>query len=292
MRVLLTAALTGAAMTVHAEPFKAMTWAEFLARGPLPKPQARIAYGPGPLQFGELWAPDGPGPHPLVVMIHGGCWTNSVAKLDIMNRAAEDLRKRGLAVWNIEYRGVDTPGGGYPGTYQDVAEALDGVRSVADEAELKLDRVVVVGHSAGGHLALWAAARRKVASGPLRPSHPPLAIEAVVDIAGIPNLETDRSTGCGPEPVDAMVGPARMGGRYADTSPAHMLPLHVRQIVVVGEHDTTVPPAVSQAYVERAKATGDRVELRILPGAAHAEEIAPGTPGWDKIAPLIEKLAR
>ena len=271
-------------------PPKPMRWADFYAR-PFPKPQAKIAYGPGPQQFGELWLPDGPGPHPLVVLIHGGCWTKSVAKLDIMNPAAETLRKRGIAVWNLEYRGVDEPGGGYPGTFQDVADGLDGVRAFADEAELKLDRVVVVGHSAGGHLALWAAARRKIGSGALASAHP-LPIAAVVDIAGLPNLEADRETACGADPVDAMAGPARLGGRYADTSPAHMLPLRTRQLVIHGADDTTVPLAVSEAYVRRAKDSGDRVELRVLPNAAHVEEIAPGTPGWDRIAPLIAELVR
>ncbi len=270
--------------------FKPLTWAQFLAR-PQPQPQVKIAYGAGPQQFGELWIPGGAGPHPLVVMIHGGCWTKSTAKLSIMNAAAEDLRKRGAAVWNIEYRGVDEAGGGYPGTYEDVGAALDRVGGFADEAQLDLDKVVVVGHSAGGHLALWAAARRKIASGPLA-SRRALPVAAVVDIAGIPNLATDTETACGDEPVEAMAGPARLGGRYGDTSPAHMLPLHTRQLVVVGREDTTVPPSVSEAYVRLARNAGDRVDYRVLPDAAHAEEIAPGTPGWDRIAPLIMELAR
>ena len=276
--------------TAAPSAFKPMTWAEFLAR-PQPRPQVKIAYGPGAQQFGELWLPGGAGPHPLVVLIHGGCWTKSTADLSIMNAAAEDLRRRGAAVWNIEYRGVDEPGGGYPGTYQDVAAALDRVGGFADEASLNLERVVVVGHSAGGHLALWAAARRKIASGPLAAKRP-LPIAAVVDISGIPNLATDADTACGAEPVEAMAGPARLGGRYGDTSPAHMLPLHTRQLVVVGREDTTVPPSVSEAYVRLARNAGDRVDHRVLPDAAHVEEIAPGTPGWDRIAPLILELAR
>ena len=291
LAVAVSALLAGVAAVSAQAPAKRMSWAEFYARKPWPQPTAKIAYGPGAQQFGELWLPDGPGPHPLVVLIHGGCWTKSIAKLDIMNPAAESLRQRGLAVWNIEYRGVDEPGGGYPGTFQDVGAALDRVGGFAHEAELNLDKVVVAGHSAGGHLALWAAARRKIASGPLRASNP-LPVDAVVDIAGLPNLETDTGTACGADPIEKLLGPARLGGRYGDTSPAHMLPLRTRQIVVAGADDTTVPPAVSRAYADRAKAAGDRVELRILPDAAHVEEIAPGTAGWDRIAPLIEKLAR
>ena len=226
-----------------------------------------------------------------MVLIHGGCWTKSVAKLSIMNAAAEDLRQRGAAVWNVEYRGVDEPGGGYPGSYQDVASALDRIGGFADEAHLRLDRVVVAGHSAGGHLALWAAARRRIASGPLAGLRSP-PISAVVDIAGIPDLANDADTACGAAPVEAMAGPARMGGRYADTSPAHMLPLHVRQLVVVGREDVTVRPAISEAYVRLARNSGDRIDFRVLPDAGHVEEIAPGTPGWDRIAPLIVELAR
>ena len=274
---------------VDAQP-RRLSWSDFYAR-PFPKPQARIAYGPGAQQFGELWLPDGPGPYPTVVLIHGGCWTKSVAKLDIMNPAAEGLRRRGLAVWNLEYRGVDEAGGGYPGTLLDVGAGLDRLRGLARERRLDLTRVVVAGHSAGGHLALWAAGRPRIRSGPLQ-ADAPLAVHAVVDIAGLPNLETDTATACGASPVDAMAGPPRPGGRYADTSPAHMLPLRVRTVIAHGDLDETVPLAVSRAYLARARAAGDAVELRVLPGAAHVEEIAPGTPGWDRIVPIVEGLAR
>src|SRR5580693_2503304 len=104
-----------------------MGWPDLLGR-PLPVATQKIAYGSDPLQFAELWLPDGPGPHPLVVMAHGGCWDSRVAKASIMNYLAEDLRRRGVAVWNLEYRGVDRPGGGYPGTFLDVADGADAVR--------------------------------------------------------------------------------------------------------------------------------------------------------------------
>ncbi|MBE7218652.1 MAG: alpha/beta hydrolase [Caulobacteraceae bacterium] len=279
-----------APMSAGAQGFKPMTWAQFYAR-PAPRADARVAYGAGPDGFGELWLPPGAGPHPLVVLIHGGCWTKSVADLHIMSPAAADLRRRGVAVWNIEYRGVDGTGGGYPGTYQDVAAGLDALRRIAPEHHLRLDRVVVAGHSAGGQLALWAAARRRIVHGPLA-AHDPLKVAAVVDISGLPNLETDRRTACGAEPVDAMAGPERPGGRFADTSPAQMLPLGVRQEVVVGAEDHTVSPVVSEAYVARAKAAGDPVTLHVVPDSAHVEEITPGAPGWDAAAALIVELSR
>jgi acetyl esterase/lipase len=132
----------------------------------------RIAYGKDPSQFGELWLPAQPGKAPVVVMIHGGCWLDSYG-LDLMNGLAGDLRERGVAVWNIEYRRLGQPGGGYPGTFQDVAAAVDALRGLAARYPLDLGHMAAVGHSADGHLALWAAARRRLpAASPLRAPDP------------------------------------------------------------------------------------------------------------------------
>ena len=123
-----------------------------------------------------------------------------------MNYAAEDLRKRGIAVWNIEYRGVDEPGGGYPGTFQDVAAGLDAVRGQAGAYHLRLDKVVAVGHSAGGHLVLWAAARAKLPAWSMLRAADPLKFSAIVDLAGIPNLAADTNTACGGAVIGQLVG--------------------------------------------------------------------------------------
>jgi acetyl esterase/lipase len=137
-----------------------MTWGDLLGR------EARLAHtepfsgDEGATDIADLWLPDGAGPHPVVLMVHGGCWQKEIADRTLMNWAAEDLRKQGLAVWNIEYRGVDEEGGGYPGTFlEDVAHAADALRDQAGAYNLDLNRVAAFGHSAGGHLALWLAAR-------------------------------------------------------------------------------------------------------------------------------------
>jgi acetyl esterase/lipase len=135
-----------------------MTWPDLLER-PRPEPTATIAYGEDSLQVADLWLPEGGGLHPVVLMVHGGCWQTEIADRRIMNWIADDLRRRGIAVWNIEYRGVDRPGGGYPGTFVDAAQAADAIRVHAARHRLDLSRLVAVGHSAGGHLALWLAAR-------------------------------------------------------------------------------------------------------------------------------------
>ncbi|MBX9796209.1 alpha/beta hydrolase [Sphingomonas sp.] len=140
--------------------WKPLTWPD-LTRRPRPAPDATISYGSDPYQRVDLWLPAGKraAPHPIVVMVHGGCWQTEIADRSLMNWVADNLRKRGYAVWNIDYRGVDRPGGGYPGTFTDVATATDLLRDYAARYRLDLRHIVAVGHSAGGHLALWLAAR-------------------------------------------------------------------------------------------------------------------------------------
>src|SRR3712207_1248876 len=145
-----------------AAPTALMKWPDLLER-PRPEPSATIEYGDQGMQRVDLWLPTGKGPHPTVLMVHGGCWTTNIADRRIMNWIADDLRKRGIAVWNIDYRGVDRTGGGYPGTFADAAAAADSLRRHASEHRLDISPLVAVGHSAGGHLALWLAARRSPA---------------------------------------------------------------------------------------------------------------------------------
>jgi acetyl esterase/lipase len=268
-----------------------MQWSELLAR-PRPRASARIAYGSDPNQVADLWLPVQRSPHPVVVFIHGGCWSADVADLSIMDFAADDLRARGVAVWNIEYRRLGQTGGGYPGTYRDVAAALDRLPIEAEARGLSPGPHVVVGHSAGGHLALWSGARSKLSlSSPLYAAHP-LPIKAVVDIAGIANLKTDTDTACGADPVAAMLGSpsALRPDVYADTSPAVLAPLGVPTWVIHGKDDITVKPSIGAAYAALARAKGDTVEVLTPPGG-HVEEIAPGTPAWSVISDLIVRLA-
>ena len=268
-----------------------MEWKDLLSR-PRPEASTRLAYGGESQQFGDLWLPDKAQGARLILMIHGGCWTKSIASLQIMNYAAEDLRRRGFAVWNIEYRGIDEAGGGYPGTYLDVAAGIDAARQIAATHHLDLHRPIIIGHSAGGHLALWAAGRGGLAPDSPLYSVAPLRIWSVIDLAGLANLQTDTATACGPEPVAAMAGPstADRADIYADTSPAALVPLHAAQYVIHGLQDTTVAPGVGDAYAALARAAGDHVEVSNPPGG-HVEEIAPDTASWNATAALVQRLA-
>jgi len=277
------------------DPYAAERPIRFAALMERERPSAdhRIAYGPGEHQFGELWLPEGPGPFPLVIMIHGGCWLASLPGLELQDLTAGDLRARGLAVWNLEYARIGHDTGAWPGTFLDVAAGVDHARLLADDHDIDLDRVVLAGHSAGGHLAVWAAGRARIADGPLAPQAP-LPVAGVVSLAGILDLEAFAADGpgrCGePETVTSLVGPDRGADAYADSSPARLLPLGVPQVVISGELDAIIPPAFGTGYAQAAETAGDPVRDIILPGAGHFELIDPAGPAWMVIVDEIERL--
>ncbi len=274
-----------------------LEFTDLLAR-PRPAASERIQYGAAPSEFADLWLPPGAGPRRVVVLIHGGCWRANLPGVDLTAYAAEDLRQHGFAVWNIEYRRLGEDGGGYPGSYQDVATAVDWLRKLPKSDRLDLRHVIAVGHSSGGHLALWTAARPRLPkSSPLYASNP-LPIEGVVSLAGIGDLDAYRRNGpqaCGgPGVVEAVAGLAARGpfDVFTDTSPVMLLPLGVPQAIVSGARDPIVPPAFGKAYAARAAAAGDRVEEVTLPDAAHFELIDPQSPAFATVRALIERMQK
>jgi acetyl esterase/lipase len=263
-----------------------LTWPDLAAR-PRATADATLAYGPDPLQRIDLWRPAGDGPHPVVLMVHGGCWQTSIADRRLMDWVAADLRDHGVAVWNIDYRGVDRGGGGYPGTFRDVAAAADRLRADAATHALDLTRMVAVGHSAGGHLALWLAARPRLPADSVLHDPDPLPIRHVIVLGGLPDLEAVAASpdnGCGTDVVAQLTGdrPAR----FADTSIPPLLPLGVTQTLVAGREDRIVPYRMAEDYVARATKAGDAVTLHTVPDTGHVELIAPGTPAWDRARTL------
>jgi acetyl esterase/lipase len=302
--LLLSALLALAPMTAAAEP-PLLTFAE-LAKRPRAKADARIAYGDAPSQFVELWRPEGAGPHPVVVLVHGGCWQARYPGLELLDYAAEDLRRRGFAVWNVEHRRIDEPGGGYPGTFLDVGAAFDLLRTEAPKHGLSLERVVAAGHSAGGHLALWAASRPALPSGsPLRTADP-LPVAAVVSLGGLGDLEAAAADpasrkACGEDTVARLVDAAGRGGDvYADTSPARLPSMNgLEELHLHGERDHIAPFRLAEAYTKRklaAEQTDDThwggVMAEVIPNAGHFEPIAPGGPAWDGVVLEIERLSQ
>lgn len=272
-------------------PAPLMSWPDLTDRAH-PAATATIRYGTEPMQLADLWLPSRPGPFPTVLMVHGGCWTTGIADRRLMDWVADDLRLSGIAVWNIDYRGVDRPGGGYPGTFADAAAAADALTAEAARLDLDTRRIVAVGHSAGGHLALWLAARRRLTSGDRLRGADPLPIHHVVSLGGLPDLEAvaaGADHGCGLDVVGRLVGlpsPARPDV-YADTSVPRLLPLGVSQDLVNGREDGISPLRFATGYQQAARRSGDRVALHVVEGTGHVELIAPETPAWAAARRLI-----
>ncbi len=245
---------------------------------PAPSPDERVAYGDEPQQFGDLRLPLGQGLHPVVMAIHGGFWRAGF-DLVYMGHLCEALRAVGVATWNVEYRRVGEPGGAWPGTFEDIARAADHLRALAPRHGLDLTRVVSLGHSAGGHLALWLAARPRIpADGPLYTSAP-LPMKAAVSLAGVVDLHEAYRRDLGDGAVRELMGsPDDYPARYAVASPAALLPLGVPQALIHGTADDRVPYALSRDYHALATACSDDTRLITLPGADHFTLVTPGTP--------------
>jgi acetyl esterase/lipase len=232
----------------------------------------RIPYGADPNQFGELRLPGGPGPHPVVAFLHGGFW-RSRFDLSHANAHCEALTRNGIATWNIEYRRMGQPGGGWPGTAED---ALAGVRHLTELlGSYKLDptRVSIAGHSAGGHLALWVAAKN------------PIEIQAVVSLAGVSDLRSawdlQLSSGVAGEFIGG--SPEDFPAEYSAASPIELLPISAPQILIHGTEDTVVPFAMSERFAEKS----GNASLVRLEGAGHSEVIDPTTPEWQTVKQTI-----
>lgn len=244
-----------------------------------PPPAPVVRYGSHPDQVANLHLPaaDG-GPWPCVVLIHGGFWRERWDRT-LMTPLAIDLAKRGYATWNIEYRRVGQNGGGWPGTFDDVAAAAD---ALADVTDVDQARLVAVGHSAGGHLALWLGARN---GGRVR-------LRGAVSQAGVADLAQAHADDLGSGAVADLIGgsPAELPDRYADASPAARVPLGIAQLLVHGADDDIVPPAQSRDYAHRAREAGDDVELVEIAGADHFDVVDPAHESWRAVVERLPQL--
>jgi acetyl esterase/lipase len=255
------------------------------------KSAARIAYGSGPSQHADLYLPKGGGRHPVVVLIHGGCWQANVPDEAMgISPVAADLAAHGVAVWNLEYRRIGEPGGGYPGMYEDVAAGVDKLRDVAGQYNLDLNRVIAVGHSAGGHLALWAGARGKLPPSSSFYRANALPMRAAVSLAGVGNLKYHANLlpiVCPEIKLDQVIGTASATrpDPFADTAPRKMLPLGIPTLSITGAYDQDVPPYVGYLWRKVATKAGDRATDLVLPDASHFDVVAVTTKSW----PVVRK---
>ena len=236
---------------------------DILTDPPPPAADARLAYGPEPLQFGDLRLPDGIGPFALAVVLHGGYW-QATYNLIHTGPICVALAESGIASWNLEYRSVGVPDGAWPAAGEDVALALD----FLERLPLERSGTVLVGHSAGGQLALWGGKRTGL---------PVVAVAPVSDVR-------DAATRRGP---DSAPGRFMAPQYFAEGSPLELLPLGVPQLVIHGTVDEDVPFAMSERYVQAA---GGEAELVVLDGTGHFELIDPQAPEFGVTLDAIRRF--
>lgn len=270
-----------------------MQWSEVAA---LPQPPAlpKLAYGSDPLQFGELSLPPGKGRFPVVMLIHGGCWQSDFDYRHVRPLAAA-ITREGFAVWNIEYRRLGDKGGGWPNTFLDAGAALDHLRVLAQQYPLDLQRVAVVGHSAGGQLALWLATRDQLSRKSELQVADPLPVSGVIGLAPITDLYTYRigaPNSCNAA-VDPLLGgtPDTVAVRYAQTSPLQRLPLRKPIWLVQGDADPIVAASATRHYADTARKAGDDVQLTLVSGTGHFENVVPGSANWPAIKASLDAFA-
>jgi acetyl esterase/lipase len=255
---------------------------DILSKTP-PAADLRIEYGSDPNQFVDVRLPAGKGPHPVVFFIHGGYWR---AKYDLTyaGHLCHALKKEGVATWNVEYRRVGNPGGGWPGTFEDIRAAFHALMRGAQQSSrspLDLQHLCVAGHSAGGQLALCLAA------------HEP-SVARVLSLAGVLDLRRGWELHLSNDAVAQFLGgpPAQVPDHYREASPAEQsIPTTVQKLIH-GSVDDSVPYEISRSYAASKKKAGETVELITLPGTGHFEIVDPSSAVWNKVQEILLTLLR
>jgi acetyl esterase/lipase len=273
-----------------------------LVKQATPPTGERLTYGKDPLQFGELRLPEGTGPFPVAILVHGGCWEvkirnlpENVTSFELLRPIAAALATAGVASWNVEYRRLGNAGGGWPGTYQDLSRATDYLRELAPRYHLDLKRVVAVGHSSGGQLAVWLGARGKLPKSSLLYTNSPLPLNGVVSVDGPPDLEADRAieqSVCGGPVITDFVGgtPAEFPSRYREGSASGLLPIGTKQEIFVASTLGEKWITLFKQYVTAAEKAGDPVRLLTMDGAGHFDGINPNAPASQAVMASVQSL--
>ncbi|MCY4145722.1 MAG: alpha/beta hydrolase [Chloroflexi bacterium] len=259
------------------------------ANFPYLAPDLHYEYGDDPQQFAELYLPASPSPHPVIALVHGGCYFETY-DLKPVSSIARALADAGFAVWNIEYRRA-VNGGEYPNMFLDVGAAVDALPMIADEHDLDLSGLIAIGHSAGGHLALWLAGRGQLDETSALYRAEPLDVAGVVALAPLADIAAALEQGmCGPAlPFVMGGGQPTFAEHIRDGSPRALLPLDARQVIIVGDQDGMILPNVHR-YLEAAEEAGDEPALILLEGAGHYEIVAVDAPEWQSVLESIFAL--
>ncbi len=253
---------------------------------------SRIRYGSDPSQFAELRFPSGKGTFPMLLVVHGGFW-QSRYDLSHIGHLCAALTSKGIITCNVEYRRLGNPGGGWPGTFQDISLATRNIlQTMPTDPRVDPALTAIIGHSAGGHLALWAASSQRISDGSPLHCEQKITLTRAVSLAGVSDLRLAWKQKLGHGIVTRLMGgtPAEHSDRYDAGSPIELLPTGARYVLVHGTADDTVPLSQSEAFVEKAEKLGDRPTLVKLDGVGHFELIDPKSEVWPRVARVVLSL--
>lgn len=242
---------------------------------PPPPADVRLAYGTDPNQFGELRLPKTKPPFPVVMNIHGGYWR---AKYDLAHAGhlCAALTAKGLATWNLEYRRVGNDGGGWPGTFEDIVNGYRFLPQISKRYNLDTNRLIVMGHSAGGQLALCLAAHER-------------SVKNAVSLAGVVDLQKAWELHLSNNAVVEFLGgkPDEVPDHYREADPMQLEIPKASQWLIHGKQDDIVPPEFSRNYVERKKKRSENVHLLEIENAGHFELIDPRSAAWKEVEQTV-----
>ena len=261
--------------------------------------QTRIPYGPDPMQYGELSLPEGDGPFPVVTFLHAGCWRSSENMINSYRAMAKAMTEQGVAAWNMQYRGATSPGGGWPGTWLDIANGFDALQSVAESYPIDLQQAVVVGHSSGGHYGAWLAMRSQLPPNSeiyVEPKVNPMALimaDAYINPELIDSIGDTGEIYCGEPLLEKLVGgPVKDNiDNFLQISPLEWLPWGIPQDFIVStyRYPLSLPRVLALGktsmrkvpdYPALAVLAGDEINVRMISNEGHGNFVREGERGY------------
>jgi len=278
----------------------ALTLAGMLLGNPrLALAQTKISYGPDPMQYGELYLPPGDGPFPVVTFLHAGCWRSSDRMIEAYQAMSRLMVEHGVAAWNLQYRGATSPGGGWPGTWTDIANGFDALKSIAKDNPIDIQRAVVVGHSSGGHFGAWLATRNKLPPDSeiyVEPQVMPMALvmaDAYINPLVIDSIGDSGEIYCGEPLLEKLVGgPVQENiNNFLQISPLEWLPWGIPQEYIVSSYryPVSLPRVLAQGktaqrtlpdYPALAVLAGDEFNMRLISNEGHGDFVREGSRGY------------
>jgi acetyl esterase/lipase len=271
--------------------------------------QTKISYGLDPLQYGELYLPAGDGPFPVVTFLHGGCWRSSERMINSYRAMSKVMTEHGIAAWNLQYRGATSPGGGWPGTWQDIANGFDALHKVAESYPVDLQQAVVVGHSSGGHFGAWLAMRSQLPPNSeiyVEPQVNPMALvmtDAYINPLMIDSIGETGEIYCGEPLLEKLVGGSVEDNidNFLQISPLEWLPWGIPQEYVVStyRYPVSLPRVLAQGktsmrtppdYPALAVIAGDEINVRLISNESHGGFTREGSRGYDAAISAVLRL--